>query len=147
MKKILSLLIFSFFSTIIYAQAGGSKPLSDSTIQWRKGSFWVRGNYTIGDVPASNKQVYNKLKNAAPCVNEAKEYQKYQKLTVYSFGAAMSCLVASFIADKGSSTWKSTPSKVLFGVGCGFIIPEFIFAHKKKQHLKHAVELYNQQVI
>ncbi|OKS87816.1 hypothetical protein [Mucilaginibacter polytrichastri] len=119
MKKILSLLIFSFFSTIIYAQVSDSKSLSDSTIQWKKGSFWVRGNYTIGDVPTTNKVVYNKLKNSTASANELKEYNKYKHLTAYSFGAAMSCLVASLIVDKGSSSWKSTSGKVLFGVGCG----------------------------
>jgi hypothetical protein len=147
MKKILSLLIFCFFSTIIHAQVSGSKPLSDSTIQWKKGSFWVRGSYVINDVPASKKEVFNKLKNSTASANEFKEYNKYQHLTGYTAGAVISCLVASLIVNKGSSSWNSTPSKVLFGVGCGLIIPEIVFASKRKAHLKHAVELYNQQVI
>jgi len=147
MKKILLLLIFSFFSTIIYAQVSGSKSPSDSTIKWKKGSFWVRGNYTIGDVPASNKEVYNRLKNSTASVNEFKDYTKYQHLTGYTAGAVISCLVASLIVNKGSSSWNSTPSKVLFGIGCGLIIPEIVFASKRKAHLKHAVELYNQRVI
>jgi len=145
MKKVLLVLILSFIATLNYAQNSSSKLSSDSLIRFSRNRFWGTEKFFINGKQITQNELYAKLMNYPPSANEFKIYKKYRDLTNYAVGAALAFLAASAIATGNSSTFKNTSSKVFFGAGCGFIIPEAIFAGKRTRHFRRSFGLYNQQ--
>lgn len=146
MKKILLILILSFIAKLNYAQSDSSKQSSLSgVIQYTAGGFWHKGKYSIDGKQITRNELFSALMNYPPSAKEFNEYKKYNTLTYCACGAALSCLITSLIANGNSSTFKNTTSKVFLGLGCGFIIPEAIFAGKRNKHYRQSLKLYNQQ--
>lgn len=145
MKKILLFLFFNIITVLTYAQSDTSKLSSAHMIQYTKPTFFKSGKFYIDGQHKTVSEINTLLMNSPASANEYEKYKKNRNLTAYMFAGAMSCLIASAITNGNSSTFKNTSSKVLLGVGCAFIIPEFIFAGKRNRHYRNSVNSYNQQ--
>jgi len=145
MKKVLLFLLLNIITTAIYAQRDSTKLSSNGMIQYSRHGFFRAGTFTINGQQQTFSEVNTRLMNSPASASEFKEYEKYRNLTYYMGGAAVASLLASAIITGNSSRFKNTSSKVLFGVGCAFIIPELIFAGKRNRHYKRSFESYNQQ--
>jgi len=145
MKKVLLFLVLGFIAKVNYAQTDSAKLSRPGMIEYSPGGFFRSGKFLINGNEVTNDEMFTKLANYQPSAYDLKEFKKYRDLTYYSAGAALSFLTASLIATGNSSTFKNTSSKVLFGLGMGFIVPEAIFAGKRNRHWRKSVGLYNQQ--
>ena len=145
MKKILLFLFLSFITALTYAQSDTSKLSSRHMIEFTKPTFFKSGKFYIDGKQQTVREVNTLLMNSPASASEYKEFKKYRNLTTYMFAGAMSCLVASLITNGNANTYRNTPSKILLGVGCAFIIPEFIFAGKRNRHYRQSFDSYNRQ--
>jgi hypothetical protein len=145
MKKILLFLLLNIITTAIYAQRDSTKLPSNGMIKYSRHSFFRAGGFTVDGKQQTFSEVNTRLMNSPASAAEFKEYKKYRNLTYYMGGVAVASLLASAIVPGNSNTFKNTSSKVLFGMGLGFIIPEAIFAGKRDKHYKRSFESYNQQ--
>jgi len=144
MKSAFLFLVLSFTVALSHAQSDSSKLASNSAISYQN-SFWHPAKFFVDGKQISFAEVNTKLMGFQQSANEFNEYRKYKDLTLYTGVTAIAFLVASAIATGNSSSFKNTSSKVFFGVGCGLIIPEFIFARKRNRHFNRSFTLYNQQ--
>lgn len=145
MKKFLSVIILSLVTTLIYAQSSGTSIYQDSLKQYSGGGFDSH-KYTIGGKQITKNEAYAKLISYQQSAIEFNQYKKYNNLTIYTLGAVLTSLVASFIVNgPQSTTFNNTSSKVLLGIGVGLLIPEAIFAGQRNKHRKQSIKLYNQQ--
>ena len=143
--KTLLMLFLTFTTTAIYAQQDSTKLSPDSVIQYRWFGPFRLPRFTVDNKPQTSRQVYARLINYPPSAQEVKEYKKYNNLTYFMAGACIVSLSSALITTGNSNSFKNTSTKILFGVGCGFLIPEFIFAVKRNRHFKRSFELYNQR--
>jgi len=143
MKRTLLFLLLNFVVWATYAQKDTTKSSNGDVIHYTHPGFWSSGKFTVNGNKESFKGICTRLAESNVSAPEFNEYKKYRNLTYYMAGGAIACIVSSLPMNHSSGGWKTTQAKVAFGVGCGFLIPEFIFASKRNRHFWKAVQLYN----